>query len=102
MWRQEEVVTLEVWERGWAGKEWASQGAHELKIQASSAVLCTCKAPGQKREVSRALAPGRSHLPVPSPPFPAQTATSCCSLKAVAAQLPQEETLGDGSVYLSC
>ena len=48
MWRQEEVVTLEVWERGWVGKEWASQGAHELKIQASSAILCTCKASGQK------------------------------------------------------
>lgn len=44
------MVTLEVWERGGLAKSGPARVRYELKIHAreASAVLCTCKAPGQK------------------------------------------------------
>lgn len=66
MWRQEEVVTPSVGEGvGW--QRVGQPGCDELKIQASSAVLCTCKAPGQKGGKQALGTRGEATLSVPPP-----------------------------------
>ena len=84
--------------------EWASQGAHELKIQASSAILCTCKASGQKGG-KQGIGTREKPPFLSRPTSSCHTATSCCSLKAAAAQLPQGGDAGRricSLVLLSC